>query len=131
MASGRQVKLLTSNSVRGVLAELTPRFEGESGYTLEVSYDPAQVMLRRIASGESGDAAILGAAAIDSLVEQGKIDRDSTRKIARCGVGLAVRAGARKPDVGTVEALKQTLLDTPSLIFTTEGASGIHFSRVI
>ena len=42
-----------------------------------------------------------------------------------------MRAGQKKPDVGTVEALKQTLLDTPSLTFTTEGASGMHFSRVI
>ena len=131
MASGRQVKLLTSNSVRGVLAELTPRFEREIGYSLEVSYDPAQVMLRRIAAGESGDAAILGVAAIESLVEQGRIERDSVRRIARCGVGIAVRAGQKKPDVGTVEALKQTLLDAPSLTFTTEGASGMHFSRVI
>jgi molybdate transport system substrate-binding protein len=131
MASGKEVKLLTSNSVRGVLAELAPRFARESGYALEVSYDPAQVMLRRIAEGESGDAAILGVAAIDLLVEQGKIERDSVRRIARCGVGIAVRAGAKKPDVGTIEALKQTLLDTPSITFTTEGASGMHFSRVI
>ena len=131
MANEKQIKLLTSNSIRGVLAELTPRFERESGYTLEASYDPAQVMLRRIAAGESGDAAILGVAAIESLVEQGKIERGSVRRLARCGVGLAVRAGARKPDVSTVDALKQTLLATPSLIFTTEGASGMHFSRVI
>ena len=51
MANEKQIKLLTSNSIRGVLAELTPRFERESGYTLEASYDPAQVMLRRIAAG--------------------------------------------------------------------------------
>ena len=131
MANEKQLKLLTSNSVRGVLTELTPRFERESGYRLDVSYDPAQVMLRRIAAGESGDAAILGAAAIDTLVEQRKIDGDSVRKLARCGVGIAVRAGAGKPDVSTVDALKRTLLETPSIVFTTEGASGMHFSRVI
>jgi molybdate transport system substrate-binding protein len=68
---------------------------------------------------------------MDALVGQGKIERDSVRLIARCGVGLAVRAGAPKPDVSSVDALKQTLIDTPSIIFTTEGASGMHFSRVI
>ena len=68
---------------------------------------------------------------METLVEQGKVERETVRKLARCGVGLAVRAGERKPDVSTVDALKQTLLDTPSLIFTTEGASGMHFSRVI
>ena len=127
----KTVKLLTSNSVRGVLAVLAPQFERASGYRLEVVYDPAQVMLRRIAAGEPGDAAILGVAAIDALVEQGKIDRDSVRKLARCGVGLAVRKGAARPDVSSIDALKQTLLATPSIVFTTEGASGMHFSRVI
>lgn len=131
MANGKQLKLLTSNSVHGVLAVLGPQFERESGYTLEASYDPAQVMLRRIAAGESGDVALLGAAAIEKLAHDGKIQPDSVRKLARCGVGIAVRKGAKKPDVSTVEALKQTLIDTPSLIFTSEGASGMHFSRVI
>jgi len=130
-AANKRLKLLTSNSIRGVLAALGPRFESESGYTLDASYDPAQVMLRRIAEGESGDAAILGVAAIEKLVGDGKIARDSVRRLARCGVGIAVRKGAPRPDVSSVEALKKTLIETPSLIFTTEGASGMHFSRVI
>ena len=131
MVDRKKLKLLASNSIRGVLAVLASDFERDSGYALEVSYDPAQVMLRRIAAGASGDAAILGVAAMDTLVEQGRIERDSVRKLASCGVGLAVRAGARKPDVSSVEALKQALVDTPSLAFTSEGASGMHFSRVI
>jgi molybdate transport system substrate-binding protein len=131
MSEQKQLKLLVSNSIHGVLDVLGPRFEREHGYTLRASYDPAQVMLKRIAAGESGDVAILGAAAIDNLVAQGKIDAASVRKLARCGVGIAVRKGARKPDIGTVEALRQTLIDTPSLVYTTEGASGMHFSRVI
>ncbi|HEX2828423.1 MAG TPA: substrate-binding domain-containing protein [Burkholderiales bacterium] len=129
--NGKNLKLLTSNSVHGVLKVLGPQFAKDSGYTLDASFDPAQVMLRRIAAGESGDVAILGAAAIEKLVGEGKIDGDSVRKVARCGVGVAVRKGAPKPDVSTVDALKKTLLETPSLIFTSEGASGIHFSRVI
>ena len=127
----KQLTLLTSNSVRGVLDVLAPLFERSTGHKLAVSYDPAQVMLRRIAAGESADVAILGAAAIESLVAQGKIGNESVRKVARCGVGIAVRAGATKPDVSSVEALKQTLIATPSITFTTEGASGMHFARVI
>jgi molybdate transport system substrate-binding protein len=127
----RIVAVFTANSMRGVLDTHGPAFERASGYTLDVSYDPAKVMLRRIAGGESADAAILGSAAIDTLIEQGKIERESRRALARCGVGVAVRAGARKPDVSSVEALKKTLLETKSIIFTTEGASGIHFSGLI
>src|SRR3954462_8836731 len=131
MTNGKQLKLLTSNSTHGFLSVLGPEFERKTGYKLEVSFDPAQVMLRRIASGESGDAAILGVAAIEKLVTEGKIEGDSVRRLARCGVGIAVRKGAPKPDGSTVEALKQTLIDTPSIIYTSEGASGMHFSQVI
>jgi molybdate transport system substrate-binding protein len=127
----KALKLLTSNSVRGVLAVLGPQFEKESGYTIDASFDPAQVMLRRIAGGETGDVAILSVAAIDKLADEGKLERESVRRLARCGVGIAVRAGAPKPDVSPVDALKQALLATPSLIYTSEGASGMHFSRVI
>ncbi|MDB5865181.1 MAG: bacterial extracellular solute-binding family protein [Betaproteobacteria bacterium] len=123
--------VLTSNSIRGVLAVLGPDFERRTGYALTISYDPAQVMLRRIAAGETGDVAILGTGAIDTLAAEGKIDAGTRRTLARCGVGLAVRAGAPKPDVSTVDALKKTLLETPSIIYTSEGASGIHFARVI
>jgi molybdate transport system substrate-binding protein len=123
--------VLTSNSIRGVLAVLGPDFERQTGYALTISYDPAQVMLRRIAAGETGDVAILGTGAIDTLAAEGKIDAGTRRTLARCGVGLAVRAGAPKPDVSTVDALKKTLLETPSIIYTSEGASGIHFARVI
>jgi molybdate transport system substrate-binding protein len=126
-----RLTVLTSNSIRGVLAVLGPDFERRTGYTLTISYDPAQVMLRRIAAGETGDVAILGTAAIDTLAAEGKIDAGTRRTLARCGVGLAVRAGAPKPDVSTVDALKKTLLETPSIIYTSEGASGIHFARVI
>lgn len=125
------LKVLTSNSQRGVLAALAPELERTSGLKLSISYDPAKVMLRRIAAGESADVAILGQAAIDALAEQGKIDGESRRTLARCGVGLAVRAGAPKPDIGSVEALKRALLDAKSIIYTSEGASGMHFSGVI
>jgi molybdate transport system substrate-binding protein len=96
-----------------------------------VSYDPALVMLKRIGAGETADLAILGAAAIDALAGERKIVSESRRTLARCRVGIAVRAGAPKPDVSSVETFKQALLDAKSVCHTTSGASGIHFSGVI
>ena len=123
--------LFTSNSTRGVLAELLPQFERTSGTRVSVSYDPALVMLKRIDAGESADLAILGQAAIDELAAKAKIVPDSRRTLARCGVGIGVRAGAPKPDISSVEALKRALLAAKSICHTTRGASGIHFSGVI
>src|SRR5688572_26316999 len=130
-ASGIEIRLLTSNSMHGVLAELVPQFERASGHHISLSFDPAQVMLQRIASGESGDLAILGQQAIDALAKEGKIVPDSRRTLARCGVGIGVRAGAPKPDISSVEALKRALLAAKSIAHTTRGASGIHFSGII
>ncbi|MES2561994.1 MAG: substrate-binding domain-containing protein, partial [Pseudomonadota bacterium] len=113
--------VLTSNSQRAVLARLGADFERDNGCQLNVSYDPAQVMLRRIAGGESADVAILSRSAIDTLVEQGKIESTGVRPIARCGSGIAVKSGAVKPDVSSVDALKLSLLAVKSIIFTSEG----------
>jgi molybdate transport system substrate-binding protein len=125
------IRLLASNSIRAVMGELLPQFERADGISVSVSYDPAKVMLARIAKGETGDLAITGSGAIDELVKQGKILPGSRRVLARCRVGVAVRAGVPRPDIGTVEALKRALLAAKSVAYTQEGASGMHFSGVI
>ena len=125
------LKILSSNSIRAVMGELVPQFERSSGMNVSVTYDPAKVMLARIAKGEAGDLAITGSAAIDELVKQGKILAGSRRLLARCRVGVAVRAGAPKPDISTVDSLKRMLLAAKSVAYTQEGASGMHFSGLI
>lgn len=126
-----QIKVFTGNSTRAVMTELVPRFEHASGHRISISYDPAKVMLKRIASGETADLAILGEPAIDELIKQGKIAAASRRVIARLGAGVGVRAGASQPDISTVEAFKRTLLAAKSIAYSSEGASGIHFAKVI
>jgi molybdate transport system substrate-binding protein len=122
--------LFSSNSTRAVLAELLPQFERATGTRVTTSFDPALVMLKRIDAGETADAAVLGQAAIDALAESRKIVPESRRTLARCGVGIGVRAGAPKPDVSSTAALKAALLAAKSIAHTTSGASGIHFSGV-
>jgi molybdate transport system substrate-binding protein len=69
--------------------------------------------------------------AIDRLVRDGILVDGSTADLAQSGVGIAVRAGAPKPDISTVAALQRTLLDAKSIAFTRLGASGVHFAQVI
>jgi molybdate transport system substrate-binding protein len=126
-----ELKLFTSNSMRAVLDPLAAEFERATGHHVIPSFDPAKIMLRRIAAGESADVALLGTAAIDALADQGKIDPDSRRTLARCGIGIAVRAGTSKPDISTVDALKRALLETKSIAYTSEGASGMYFAGLI
>ena len=127
----RIIKVLASNSIRAVMGELVPQFERASGHSVSVSYDPAKVMLARIERGETADLAITGSAAIDELVKQGKLLAGSRRALARCRVGIAVLAGQPKPDISSVAAFKHAVLGAKSVAYTQEGASGMHFARLI
>jgi len=125
------IKLFVSNSMRGVMDELLPPFERASGNKVEVSYDPAKIMMERIRNGESADLVMLGGAAIEDLEKAGRIAAGSRRTIASCGIGIAVKAGAPKPDIGTVESFKRALLAAKAIAYTQQGASGIYFSGLI
>ncbi len=131
MANATEIKVLTSNALRAVFGELAPAFERAHGKKISASFDPAQRMLKRIAAGERADVAISSAPAIDQLTNQGMIAAGSCRILARFGVGMAVRAGAPKPDIGSVEAFRRVLLDAKSIACTVEGASGIYFTQLI
>ena len=126
-----QIKVLTSNSMRTMLNRNIGRFERESGDVADIRFDPAEVTLKRIEQGESADLAILGEAAIDKLVAQGKIISATRRALVRSNAGIGVRAGSRHPDIRSVEAFRQALLDARAIAYASEGASGIHFARVI
>lgn len=131
MANPADIKVMTSNALRGVFGELIPAFERAHGQKIAATYDPAQRALKRIAAGETADVAISSASAMEQLATQGVITAESRRTLARYGVGLAVRAGAPKPDIGSVEAFKRALLDAKSIACTIEGASGIYFTQLI
>lgn len=131
MTNTTEIRVMTSNALRAVLGELAPAFERAHGHKISASYDPALRMLKRIAAGETADLAISSAPAIDQLTKEGVIAAGSRRTLARFGIGVAVRAGAPKPDIGSVEAFKRALLAAQSVACTVEGASGIHFTKLI
>src|ERR1035437_4240350 len=118
MANTNEIKVMTSNALRTVLGELAPAFERAHGHKISVSYDPAQRMLKRIAAGEAADLAISNTPAIDQLTNESVIAAGSRRTLARFGIGIAVRAGAPKPDIGSVEGVQAGLLDAETRAFT-------------
>ena len=85
-------------------------------HTLYLTFGTASALRRQIEAGEPFDVAILRAPAIDDLITQGKLHADTRTDVARSGIGIAVRAGAPKPDIRTVEALKRALLDLEKIL---------------
>jgi molybdate transport system substrate-binding protein len=123
------IRVLSTIGMRLVLEEIVPGFERAHGCTVERRYDSSVAHMRHIAEGRTGDAAVFTAAAIDDLIAQGKIARRID--LAHSGVGIAVRAGAPKPDIGTGEKFKAALLAAKSVAHSKTGASGLYFVKLI
>jgi molybdate transport system substrate-binding protein len=120
------MRILSTLAVKGVLAELLADATG-----IDVVYEPTQLLLARIARGEAADVAILTGAAVDDLLAKGVLAPGSKRDVAVSAVGVAVKAGAPKPDISTPEAVRALLLAVPTLCYSRSGASGLHFARVL
>ena len=125
-AHSAELKIFGSRVTKVIVGELGPQFEKATGYTPVVIADVAQVMKRRIEAGEPFDLAVLVDFQIDDLIKTGKLLADSRSDIMSSGIGVAVKRGAPKPDIGTTEAFKQTLLKAKSVTYLKEGASTIH-----
>ena len=131
VAGAAEIAVLGTPSLKPTLDKLGPQFERATGHKLAIKYATSAVLKRQIDAGEPFDAALLVPASIDDLIKQGKIAADTRTDIARSAIGVAVRAGAPKPDVGSAEGFKRTLLGAKSVSFSGEGASGKYFIALL
>src|SRR5437867_3034495 len=105
-----EIKVLCSTGLKAVMEALVPEFERTTRRKVVMKYDTAAALKQQIERGESFDLAVVTPPVMDDLIKQGKIAADTRTSIARTGMALAIRAGARKPDISTTDALKRTLL---------------------
>jgi molybdate transport system substrate-binding protein len=110
-----------------VLKDIGPQFERASGYKLNVTTDTAVTLADHIIAGERFDVFVGSPEQIDRLIRNNKIVAGTQTPIARSGIGVEVRAGASKPDIGSVEAFKRALLNAKSIGYLKqEGTSGAY-----
>jgi molybdate transport system substrate-binding protein len=125
------INVLCTLGLRSVLVDIADAFSRGKGLSFSAHYESSIALMDRIANGENADAAILTDVMIAALMKQGRIREGSRRDLASSGVGLAVRAGAPKPDISTPEAFRHALLAARSIAYTATGASGIYFAELI
>ena len=123
------IAVLSSLALKGVLEEFRPSFERSLGAPLELRFDATQAILAQRAAGLRADLLVLTAEAMQELDKAGEVT--GVRAIGSSGVGVAVRAGAPKPDIGSVEALKRALTAASSVAHSKVGASGIYFAELL
>jgi molybdate transport system substrate-binding protein len=125
------LRVLSTLAVQGALPGLIAGFERSAGVKVAADFAPTLGLLARIKAGETTDVAILTREGADELVGLGLLDGATVVDLVRSLVGLAVKGGAPKPDIGTPEALKRTLLEAKSIAYSRIGASGVWFTRQI
>ena len=132
-AQAAEIRVMTSGALSAALRELTPVFERATGDTLiivsggSVAGAPDSIP-DRLQRGERTDVVIMAASGIDDLIKAGRVAADSRADLARSSIGIAVRAGAPKPDISTVEALTRALLQARSVAYSSS-VSGVYISN--
>jgi molybdate transport system substrate-binding protein len=126
-----EIKVFASNGVKEALQELAPDFERQTGHKLKMEFGLAAALKRQIEGGAAFDVAVLTDAGIEDLAKHGRIAAASRADVARSGVGIGIRAGAARPDIGSTEALKRALLAAKSVSWAKEGASGVYFASLL
>ena len=126
-----ELRVLTSDGMQPALADLTPQIERAIGRRLKSQSDSSKNLAGKIQAGEVFDVTILTSETIDDLIKQGKITAGSRVEIARCGIGVGIRAGASKPDISTPEAMKRTLLNAKSITFNSTGATAARINKML
>ena len=124
-AAADEVRVWTSRAIATVLAEVGTEFERATGHRLIITSDLPTAFQRRLDAGETVDLLISGSAPVDEWIRTGRIAANTRDEIARSGIGVEVRAGSRKPDIGTVDAFKRALLNARSIAYLKVG-SGVY-----
>jgi len=126
-----EVKVLSTPTMMSALDDLASAFTRATGHTLALTFEGVPVLKRQIEAGEMFDAAILLPAAVDDLTKLGKIAVGTRADIARTAAGVAIRAGALKPQVASSEDLKRTLLAAGTISYSRDSASGSYFLHLL
>jgi molybdate transport system substrate-binding protein len=125
------MKILCTNGLKSVMLELEPALARASSTRPDLVWGATVGLAKQIAEGVEGDLAVLTAESIDDLVARGKAIPGTRINLARSGIGVGVRAGAKKPDIGSAEALRAALLAARSVAHSKSGQSGIYFPTVL
>src|SRR3979490_2099926 len=128
-AQAAEIKLLAAGAIKEIFLELAAPFESSTGKKVVAIWAGSADIKKRIGAGEAFDLVIVGAPDVDAFIKDGKMVPGSRVDIAGSGVGVAVKAGAAKPDIGSSEAIKNAMLSARMVAYSA-GASGVYVQRL-
>lgn len=125
----REIHVWTTRAIATVLTQVGPEFERTTGFRLRVMSDLPPAFARRAAAGEPFDLLISGSATVDEWIRAGRVVAVTRADLARSGIGVAVRVGARKPDIADLEAFRRAMMRAESIAYLRVG-SGLYLDSL-
>ena len=127
-----EIKVVTSGAFTAAYLELAPEYERTTHNKLVTEFGASmgtthRAIPMRLERGEAIDVVIMSAPALADLIEQGKVRADSRVDLVQSSIGMAVKAGAPRPDISTIDALKHALLAAKSIAYS-DSVSGVYLS---
>jgi molybdate transport system substrate-binding protein len=122
-ASGAEIRVLSTQATEQSYRELVPQFEKATGHKVTTLFTGTLDADKRLAAGEAYDLLIMSKESIEQHMKSGKVIQGSRVDLAHSGIGVGVKAGAPKPNISSVDALKRTLINAKSIGYST-GPSG-------
>lgn len=129
-AGAAEIEVLSIPGIRAALNQLVPQFERDTGHKVVIRYEIYARQKKAIESGNF-DVAIFAKSQIDEMSKQGRIAVSTETDIARTSIGVAVRQGAPKPDIGSADAFKAALLAAKSITYTQKSSTGVYLTALL
>lgn len=134
-ADEHTLTVLSSGGIMGAIREAAPAYEKKFGVRLNVLAAPSmgetpQAVPNRLARGESADVVLMVGSALDDLIAHGQAEQASRVDLGKSFIAMAVRKGAPKPDISTMQGLRSVLLQSSSVAYS-DSASGVYLSRTL
>jgi molybdate transport system substrate-binding protein len=127
------IKVMSGGAPKEVFGELTPAFEKKSGHKVAYNFAVMSALRDRLAGGETADVLVMPTNILDAYEKSGVVRGPGRGVLGLVSVNAVVRAGAPKPDLSSVEAVKQAMLRARAVVFATPGAtpSGTHMGKLM
>ncbi len=125
-----ELTVVSSTAMREAMVAIVPRFEQASGHKVAISFLSGAVLPVKLREGAQADLVVTTPDTIAALVADGKLVAGSRVDVVHSQVGVAVRAGAPKPDIATPDAFKAALLEARA-VGISKGPSGVYLLSVL
>ncbi len=133
LSTAAEVVVFCPGAVQTVVRGLVADYEKKSGNTVKFEFGTAGAVVKKVAEGALGDVVLATDKGLAGLAKAGMVDGASIKDLGSMGVGVAVKAGAAKPDIHNVDAFKKSMLAAKSIMYANPakgGQSGIHIAKV-